>query len=68
MIQIPIFFVLDSIVQAVTAFWLWLDTVVLVPEFGDGITLLELFIGVVCIDVMMFLVFGFLGWNDGGED
>lgn len=68
MIQIPVFAVLNSIMQAVTAFWLWTDSVVLVPEFGNGITLLELFIGVACIDVMMFLVFGFLGWNDGGED
>lgn len=68
MIQVPVFAVLSSIMQAVSAFWLWTDTVVLVPEFGNGITLLELFIGVTCIDVMLFLVFGFLGWNDGGED
>lgn len=68
MIQIPVFAVLSSIIQSISTFWLWLDSVVLVPEFGDGITLLELFIGVAIIDVMMFLVFGFLGWNDRGDE
>lgn len=68
MIYIPVYSIISSIITLITSFWLWMDNVILVPEFGDGVTLLELFIGVICLDVLLFLVFGFLGWNDGGED
>lgn len=68
MIQIPLYPVLTSLISVITSFWLWMDNIVLVPEFGDGVTLLELYIGFVCLDVILFLVFGFLGWNDGGGE
>lgn len=68
MIQIPLYPVLTSLISCITSFWLWMDNIVLVPEFGDGVTLLELFVGIVCLDVILFLVFGFLGWNDGDDD
>lgn len=68
MVQIPVYAVLTTIVDTMLMFWNYLDNIILVPEFGDGISLLELFIGIVCLDVILFLVFGFLGWNDGDDD
>lgn len=68
MVQIPVYAVLTTIVDVMLMFWNYLDNIILVPEFGDGVSLLELFVGIACLDVILFLVFGFLGWNDGGED
>lgn len=68
MVQIPVYAVLTTIVDVMLMFWNYLDNIILVPEFGDGVSLLELFVGIACLDVLLFLVFGFLGWNDGGDD
>lgn len=68
MVQIPVYAVLTTIVDTMLMFWNYLDNIILVPEFGDGVSLLELFIGIICLDVILFLVFGFLGWNDGDDD
>lgn len=68
MVQIPVYAVLTTIVDTMLMFWNYLDNIILVPEFGDGVSLLELFVGIICLDVILFLVFGFLGWNDGDDD
>lgn len=68
MVQIPVYAVLTTLVDVMLMFWNYLDNIILVPEFGDGVSLLELFIGIICLDVILFLVFGFLGWNDGDDD
>lgn len=68
MVQIPVYAVLTTLVDVMLMFWNYLDNIILVPEFGDGVSFLELFIGIICLDVILFLVFGFLGWNDGDDD
>ena len=43
MVQIPVYAVLTTIVDTMLMFWNYLDNIILVPEFGDGVSLLELF-------------------------
>ena len=65
MIQVPVLDVLNAIYGCLFSFWQILGQIQIGTNEG-GITLLEFFIGVVCLDVILFLIFGFLGW--GGDD
>lgn len=63
-IVIDIFTPLSAILSAVVTFWNWLDTVILVPEFGDGFSLLQVMIAASAISIVLFLFFGFGGGDD----
>lgn len=63
-IVIDIFTPLSAILSAVVTFWNWLDTVILVPEFGDGFSLLQVFIAASAVSIVLFLFFGFGGGDD----
>ena len=64
MIFLDISTVMTAIISAITSAWNWLDTIVLLPEFGDGVTLLELFVGAFCVTWLTWFVFGFKGEDD----
>lgn len=63
-IVIDIFSPLSAILSAVVTFWNWLDTVILVPEFGDGFSLLQVMIAASAISIVLFLFFGYGGGDD----
>lgn len=58
-IVIDIFTPLSAVLSAVVTFWNWLDTVILVPEFGDGFSLLQVMIAASAISIVLFLFFGY---------
>lgn len=64
MILIDISSTLTSIIGCITSAWNWLDTVVLVPEFGGGVSLLEIFVGAFCVTCLSWFAFGFKGDDD----
>ena len=55
---------LTYIVQSFVSFWNWLDTIILVPEFGLGFSLLDLFVAAIVIGWALFLFFGFKGGDE----
>lgn len=57
-----------AVLNAFVRFWTWLDSVNIIPVAENGFTLLDLFFGVIVLDCLLFLIFGFLGWSDGGDD
>lgn len=63
-IVLDIFTPLSAIFSAVVSFWNWLDTIILVPEFGDGFSLLQVYIAASAISIVMFLFFGYGGGDD----
>lgn len=56
---------INAVLNAFISFWNWLDSVVLVPEYGWGFSLLQVFVASFCISWVLFLFFGFKG---GEED
>ena len=63
-IVLDIFTPLSAILSAVVRFWNWLDTIILVPEFGDGFSLLQVMIAASAISIVLFLFFGYGGGDD----
>lgn len=61
MILIDISAILTAIIGCIASAWNWLDTVVIVPEFGGGISLLEIFVGAFCVTALTWFAFGFKG-------
>lgn len=67
MIQINLYAAVTAVLNAFFRLWGWLDTVNLIPISENGFTLLDFFFGVIVLDCLLFLIFGFLGWSDGGD-
>ena len=63
-IVIDIFTPLSAIFSAIVTFWNWLDTIILVPEFGDGFSLLQVMVAASAISIVLFLFFGYGGGDD----
>lgn len=56
---------INAILDSISRFWNWLDHIILMPEYGWGFSLLQVFVGAFCVSWILFLFFGFKG---GDED
>lgn len=56
--------VIPAIFAQIVNFWNYLDTIVLMPQYGDGFTLLQFFVALACACWVLFLFFGISGGDE----